>query len=131
MDIREGLTLGIDLGIASCGWAVIRETDGGGEIVDWGARTFDVPETDKTRTPTNQLRRQHRGLRKVLRRRRQRMNEIRRLFKEAGLLESDGKSARSHLLSECRQSCHARCRAARARNTGWLGFGKRTRPRSR
>lgn len=93
MGIRDELTLGIDLGIGSCGWAIIKESGSGGEIVDWGTRTFDVPETDKERTPTNQLRRQHRGLRKVLRRRRQRMNEIRRLFKENGLIEGDGKSA--------------------------------------
>lgn len=93
MDIRENLTLGIDLGIGSCGWAVIQETADGGEIVAWGTRTFDVPETDKERTPTNQIRRQHRGLRKVLRRRRQRMNEIRLLFKKAGLIGSDGKTA--------------------------------------
>jgi CRISPR-associated endonuclease Csn1 len=95
MDIREDLTLGIDLGIGSCGWAVIRRSGGNGEIVDWGARTFDVPETDKKRTPTNQIRREKRGLRKVLRRRRQRMNEIRRIFKSSGLLEHDGKTALS------------------------------------
>jgi CRISPR-associated endonuclease Csn1 len=58
-----------------------------------GARTFDVPETDKDRTPTNQLRRQHRGLRTVLRRRRQRMNAIRSLFQSAGLLSDDRKGA--------------------------------------
>jgi len=62
MDIRDELTLGIDLGIGSCGWAIIKENASGSEIVDWGTRTFDVPETDKERTPTNQLRRQHRGL---------------------------------------------------------------------
>ena len=66
MEIREDLTLGIDLGIASCGWAVIRGGDGAGEIVGMGVWMFDAPETDKDRTPTNQLRRQHRGLRRVL-----------------------------------------------------------------
>jgi CRISPR-associated endonuclease Csn1 len=93
MDIRDELTLGIDLGIGSCGWAIIKGSETGGEILGWGARTFDVPETDKKRTPTNQLRREHRGLRKVLRRRRQRMSGLRRLFKEAGLLDRDHKSA--------------------------------------
>ena len=91
MDIRENLTLGLDLGIGSCGWAVIREPAEGGGIVAMGVRTFDVPETDKDRTPTNQLRRQHRGLRKVLRRRRQRMDELRRLFRDSGLVEGNGK----------------------------------------
>ena len=93
MQLRSELTMGIDLGIGSCGGAIIEESDQGGDIVDWGARTFDVPETAKERTPTNQLRRQHRGLRRVLRRRRQRMNELRQFFKMAGLLGVDGKSA--------------------------------------
>lgn len=92
MDIHEDLTLGIDLGIGSCGWAVIRQDGETGEIVDWGTRTFDVPEDEK-KTPTNQLRRGHRGLRRVLKRRRQRMNEIRALFKAHGLLNTDGKAA--------------------------------------
>lgn len=91
--IQDDLTLGIDLGIASCGWAVINSREGSGAIIGLGVRTFDVPETDKKRTPTNQLRRQHRGLRKVIKRRRQRMNELRHLFKEAGLIESDQKDA--------------------------------------
>jgi CRISPR-associated endonuclease Csn1 len=91
MDIHENRTLGIDLGIASCGWAVIdQDEDGGGRIVAMGSRTWDAPETDKERTPTNQLRRTHRGMRRVIKRRRQRMSEIRRLFREHGLIEVQG-----------------------------------------
>jgi len=91
MDIHENRTLGIDLGIASCGWAVIeQDKDGGGRIVAMGSRTWDAPETDKERTPTNQLRRGHRGMRRVLKRRRQRMSEIRRLFRNHGLIEVQG-----------------------------------------
>jgi CRISPR-associated endonuclease Csn1 len=91
MDIRENRTLGIDLGIASCGWAVIEQNeDGGGRIVAMGSRTWDAPETDKERTPTNQLRRGHRGMRRVLKRRRQRMSEIRGLFRSHGLIEVQG-----------------------------------------
>jgi CRISPR-associated endonuclease Csn1 len=91
VDISESLTLGIDLGIGSCGWAIIEATDQGQKLLALGARTFDVPETDKERTPTNQLRRQHRGLRRVISRKRQRMNAIRDLFAEAGLLPSADK----------------------------------------
>lgn len=86
-------TLGIDLGIGSCGWAYIRETEDKGEIVGLGVRTFDVPETAKERTPTNQLRRQFRGLRRVLRRRRQRMNALRVLLAQHGLLSDDARDA--------------------------------------
>jgi CRISPR-associated endonuclease Csn1 len=92
-NIREGLILGIDLGIGSCGWALIDEAGDESRIVALGVRTFEVPETDKERTPTNQLRRQHRGLRTVLRRRRQRMNALRHLFQSAGLLPDDRKGA--------------------------------------
>lgn len=90
--MQEGLTLGIDLGIGSCGWALIGNADSDeGRIVAMGVRCFDVPETAKERTPTNQIRRQNRLMRRVIKRRRQRMNEVRTLFKTHGLLGSDGK----------------------------------------
>jgi CRISPR-associated endonuclease Csn1 len=81
--------LGIDLGIGSCGWALATDTS----VIALGARTFDVPETDKTRTPTNQLRRTARGLRRVTNRRRQRMNMIRELLNRYGILDQNGKDA--------------------------------------
>lgn len=94
MEIHETWRLGLDLGIGSCGWAIVEESGpASGRIVALGVRTFDVPETDKERTPTNQLRRQHRGLRKVLRRRRQRMNQIRRLFRTHLLIADERKQA--------------------------------------
>lgn len=86
----SGLTFGIDLGIGSCGWAVLRQPNGTGrgEIVALGSWMFDVPETDKERTPTNQIRRGNRLLRRVIRRRRNRMAELRRLFQAHGLIGS-------------------------------------------
>jgi CRISPR-associated endonuclease Csn1 len=93
MRIEEELTLGIDLGIASCGWALIKGGDGDGAIIAMGVWMFDAPETDKERTPTNQLRRGFRSMRRVLKRRRQRMDEIRRLLRQHGLIEDDGKRA--------------------------------------
>lgn len=89
--INEQLTFGIDLGIGSCGWAILRHPGGSdqdGCIEGLGSWCFDVPETDKERTPTNQIRRSNRLLRRVIRRRRNRMAEIRRLFHTRGLLPS-------------------------------------------
>lgn len=83
------ISFGIDLGIGSCGWAVIDHPARAGEtgrIVGMGSWVFDVPETDKERTPTNQIRRSNRLLRRVIRRRRNRMAELRRLFAESGLI---------------------------------------------
>jgi CRISPR-associated endonuclease Csn1 len=85
--------LGIDGGIASIGWAVVDISDGAAGIVAAGVRMFDAPETDKERTPTNAVRRLHRGQRRVLRRRRQRMAAIRSLFHEHGLLAETGRHA--------------------------------------
>jgi CRISPR-associated endonuclease Csn1 len=77
--------IGIDGGIASIGWAVIQDET---SILGAGVRTFDPPETDKERTPTNTIRRQKRGQRRVIRRRRQRMAQLRTLFAASGLLAS-------------------------------------------
>ncbi len=85
--------LGIDLGIASCGWAVIRSDKDGREIVAAGVRCWEAPEVPKTREPKNQQRRLSRGQRRVIRRRRQRMACIRRLFEEQGLLDSSDPNA--------------------------------------
>ena len=89
---------GIDAGIASVGWAVldIAEEDGadeGGNVVACGTRMFDAPETDKERKPTNSIRREKRGMRRVMRRRRQRMNAVRRLLMESGLLDTSATDA--------------------------------------
>ncbi|MXV43536.1 type II CRISPR RNA-guided endonuclease Cas9 [Saccharibacter sp. 17.LH.SD] len=86
--VTESFLFGIDLGIGSCGWAVLRNTDTDNAIEALGSWCFDVPETNKERTPTNQIRRAHRLLRRVIRRRRKRMTDIRHLFETYGLLSS-------------------------------------------
>jgi CRISPR-associated endonuclease Csn1 len=94
--IVEDLAFGIDLGIGSCGWAVLQtppSADAPGSIPAMGSWIFDVPETDKERTPTNQNRRGSRLLRRVIRRRRNRMSELRRLFRDSGLLSNDSPDA--------------------------------------
>lgn len=80
--------LGLDCGIASVGWAVLEigEAEANGEIIAAGTRMFDTPETDKERRPKSELRRMYRGQRRVIRRRRQRMNAVRKLLHEHGLL---------------------------------------------
>jgi CRISPR-associated endonuclease Csn1 len=85
--------LGVDGGIASIGWALIETGEQSGAIIAAGVRTFDAPETDKERKPTNALRRLHRGQRRVIRRRRQRMAQIRGLFVRHHLLAAGGRSA--------------------------------------
>ena len=85
-----GVRSGIDLGIASCGWAALRqdEDETAGSVLLMGVRTWDASETPKEGASLNALRRTARGMRRVLRRRRQRMGALRRLFAEAGLIAS-------------------------------------------
>ncbi|MGB0697085.1 MAG: type II CRISPR RNA-guided endonuclease Cas9 [Rhodospirillaceae bacterium] len=82
--------LGVDGGIASAGWGVIDLEDEtrSGHIVAVGSWMFDPPE-EKGQTGTklkSAQRRMFRGQRRVIRRRRQRMNAIRRLFADVALL---------------------------------------------
>jgi CRISPR-associated endonuclease Csn1 len=81
--------LGLDCGIASVGWAVLEISPGEGQgaVVGAGVRMFDTPETDKERRPKSELRRMYRGQRRIIRRRRQRMNAVRRLLHGHGLLD--------------------------------------------
>ncbi|MGO9743229.1 MAG: type II CRISPR RNA-guided endonuclease Cas9 [Roseiarcus sp.] len=85
--------LGIDLGIASCGWAVIELETEPPRIVGAGARCFDAPLVDKTGEPKSAARRMARGQRRVIRRRTQRMNAIRRILHAYGLIVDASKDA--------------------------------------
>jgi len=84
--IAEKITLGLDIGIASCGWAVIDNKNK--KILGAGTWGFEVSEVAKTRESKAAVRRVARGQRRRLRRRRQRMREMRKLLHENGLLSS-------------------------------------------
>jgi CRISPR-associated endonuclease Csn1 len=84
--INEDIVFGIDVGIASCGWAVVdvkNET-----ILAMGSRCFEAPEDPQKKTLNNAGRRTKRGMRRVTSRRAGRMNSVRQVIKEAGLVES-------------------------------------------
>lgn len=88
------MVLGVDGGIASVGWALLDEE--GQQVIAAGSWCFDAPENPKDRTPLNTIRRQQRGQRRVIRRRRQRMSALRRLFAGAGLLANADADALRH-----------------------------------
>jgi len=76
------LTIGLDIGIASVGWAVLGED----RIVDLGVRCFDKAETAKEGESLNLARRSARLLRRRLRRRAWRLTKLARLLKREGLI---------------------------------------------
>ncbi len=79
----EQLTFGLDIGIASVGWAVLGEE----RIVDLGVRCFDKAETAKEGESLNLARRTARLLRRRLRRRAWRLTKLARLLKRNGLIK--------------------------------------------
>src|SRR3989338_5156869 len=76
------LTFGLDIGIASVGWAVLGES----RIVDLGVRCFDKAETAKEGESLNLTRRTARLLRRRLRRRAWRLTKLARLLKREELI---------------------------------------------
>lgn len=84
--------LGIDLGISSLGWAVVeydKQDDKNNKIIDCGVRLFTAAETPKEKESPNKARRDARGIRRVIKRRRIRMNKIKNLLISHGLLSKN------------------------------------------
>lgn len=77
------IVIGLDIGIASVGWAVLNEH----RIMDLGVRCFDKAETAKEGDPLNLNRRQARLLRRRLYRRAWRLTQLARLLKREGLIQ--------------------------------------------
>lgn len=94
--IDEDLVFGLDVGIASVGSGATRHTPNGGLIEFAGSRCFEAPEDPKTKELRNKTRRDKRLLRRVTRRRRRRMADIRTLLAEANLLETTDPDAFHH-----------------------------------
>lgn len=78
----DALTFGLDIGIASVGWAVLGEN----RIIDLGVRCFDKAETAKEGESLNLARRSARLLRRRLRRRAWRLTKLARLLKREGVI---------------------------------------------
>ncbi len=82
----EPLTFGLDIGIASVGWAVLGEN----RIIDLGVRCFDKAETAKEGDSLNLVRRMARLMRRRLRRRAWRLTKLARTLKRMGVISEVG-----------------------------------------
>ncbi|WP_286641812.1 hypothetical protein [Spiroplasma ixodetis] len=72
--------LGLDLGISSVGWAVIAEENKDYYIDDFGVRLFECSENAKDGRTNAEQRRGFRGSRRLIRRRKQRINDLKRFL---------------------------------------------------
>ncbi|MBQ9601562.1 MAG: type II CRISPR RNA-guided endonuclease Cas9, partial [Neisseriaceae bacterium] len=93
---NKNYILGLDLGIASVGWACVEVdifTDKDGKeqaqpigLIDCGVRCFSAAEVPKTGESLNAARRAARSQRRTIKRRASRMREVRKLLFKHGLL---------------------------------------------
>lgn len=83
-------TIGLDIGVASVGWAVLQPKQGEqqGRVVALGVRCFDKAEHPKTGEPLNLARRLQRNTRVRLARKAQRLKKLRRYLSAQGLIAS-------------------------------------------
>lgn len=88
-------TLGLDIGIASIGWAVLQnnEVELPCKIEDMGVRIFEKAEQPKTGASLALPRRQARGMRRCIRRRRHRKERIKALMETTGLMDRESMDA--------------------------------------
>ncbi|MBN2287216.1 MAG: type II CRISPR RNA-guided endonuclease Cas9 [Tissierellales bacterium] len=77
-----GNKIALDIGISSVGWAVVGDDL---KIIDAGSRLFDSADTSK-----NEDRRSNRGRRRLLRRKANRINELKKMWEVLGLEWSEG-----------------------------------------
>lgn len=89
------IVIGLDIGIASVGWAVLQMQEKGeqGKIVDLGVRCFDKAENPKTGEPLNLARRLQRNTRRRLSHRAQRLKQVRYFLQQQGMIESSEPNA--------------------------------------
>lgn len=81
-------TLGLDIGIASVGWAVLENNIDGEpiKIERLGVRIFDKAEHPKTGASLAEPRREARGQRRTIRRKRHRKDRIKQLIQQNGIM---------------------------------------------
>lgn len=81
-------TLGLDIGIASVGWAVLENNINGEpiKIERLGVRIFDKAEQPKTGASLAEPRREARGQRRTIRRKRHRKDRIKQLIQQNGIM---------------------------------------------
>ncbi len=82
---RNNLSLGLDIGIASVGWAVL-DSD---HIIALGVRAFNKAEVAQTGESLNLQRRSARLARRTLRHRRQRLAKLAKLLEASGVITKE------------------------------------------
>ena len=103
---KEKYVLGLDIGISSVGWGLIElnENNEPYKIKDTGVRIFSPGENVKTGESKNIARREKRGTRRVIRRRKFRINRIRSLLADYNFIEKSSKNNATEVFEDLKNS---------------------------
>lgn len=101
--------IGLDIGIGSVGWAVVRNEENCKRVEDLGCRIFDSGEDPKDRTSLCQERRGYRSKRRQYRRRSHRKQRLKRHLQNIGLI--DGACLQAYFESGNTDAIECRVRA--------------------
>lgn len=85
--MNNRLIYSFDIGTSSIGWSV-RDLDEN-YIVDLGVRLFDIPEKGKERKTSCSIRREQRSTRRLLKRKKRRINDIKNLIIDNNILTKE------------------------------------------
>lgn len=83
MNIRPKITIGLDLGTASVGWAILEQKSQ--KIIDMGVRLF----SDDSLQKSNQDRRENRSTRRLIRRKKVRLQDLIKLLIKYQIVKDD------------------------------------------
>ena len=102
---NKKFVLGLDIGISSVGWGLIELNDKNEpyKIKDTGVRIFSPGENVKTGESKNIARRNKRGTRRILRRRKFRVNRVRYLLSEYNFIEKSNKTIISEIYDDLKE----------------------------
>lgn len=102
---KNKYVLGLDIGISSVGWALVElnENNEPFKIKDTGVRIFSPGENVKTGESKNIARREKRGTRRILRRRKFRINRIRSLLSDYNFIEKSNKKIASEIFDDLKE----------------------------
>lgn len=93
MDQDFHYSIGLDIGIASVGWAVLQlKNDEPFKIVDLNSRIFTKAENPKDGSSLAMKRRAYRGIRRLIRRKRNRLDRLEALFEKYNLIDKESLS---------------------------------------
>lgn len=109
------LVLGLDIGIASCGWALI--DDANHRIIALGTHLWDAPQNDKDKKSLAKLRREARSSRRNVKRTADRKKNCLKLFKTHGLVPQDASQQSLQTVKGDIQPLEARVKALDTRVT--------------